>query len=157
MGIDKEKIDDKATKRFIVQAKIVTWSDIVDTEFIITDEKLANIFKTKLKPYTALSVHGRIEVTHQIEEVTSDDGWGEANTMNSASGKTKTELIITGATPSTQDKETYTEKKISEAMAKIRNAQAAEQNYSGSTSNDVDDAIWGDSNDDADDDENPWD
>ena len=36
IGVDKEKENDKDTGRFVVSAKIVTWSDIVDTEFIIT-------------------------------------------------------------------------------------------------------------------------
>ena len=48
MGIDKEKENDKDTGRFVVSAKIVTYSDIVDTEFIITDSKLAGLFKKNL-------------------------------------------------------------------------------------------------------------
>lgn len=155
MGIDKEQADGKDTKRFVVQAKIVTWSDIVDTEFIITDAKLANLFKTKLKPYTAISVHGHIEVSHQVVEETSDDGWGEANSMVAVSAPTKTEMIITGATPSTMDKTSYTEKNVSEAMAKIKNARTAEQNFSGQASNTSDDASWG--ADFTDDDSDPWD
>lgn len=156
MGIDKEQVDGKDTKRFIVQAKIVTWSDIVDTEFIVTDAKLANIFRTKLKPYMALSVHGNIEVSHKVEEVSEDDGWGEANAMNAVSAPTKTEMIITGATPSTLDKETYTEKKISEAIAKIKNARTAEQNFSGKASSSSDTDNWGDDFADDDDDSDPW-
>lgn len=155
MGIDKEKENDKATGRFVVSAKIVTWTDIIDTEFIITDAKLANLFKTKLKPYMAISVHGHIEVSHKIEEVAEEDSWGETNTMNSVSAPTKTEMIITGATPSTIDKTTYTEKNVSEAIAKIRNARNAEKNFSGSSNGDSDSDSWGD--DFTDDDSDPWD
>lgn len=154
-GIDKEKENEKETGRFIVQAKIVTYSDVIDTEFIITDSKLANLFRTKLKPYTGISVHGRIEVTHKVEEVSSDDGWGEANAMTSMAAPTKIEMIITGATPSTIDKETYTEAKVNEAIVKIRNAKTAEQNFSGKSNSNSDNDSWGD--DFTDDDSDPWD
>lgn len=154
--INKEEENGKATGRFVVQAKIVTYSDIVNTEFIITDQKLAGLFRKNLKPYTAIDVHGHITVSHKVEEVSNDDGWGEANTMNAVSAPTKTEMIITGATPSTIDRETYTEKNVAEAMAKIRNAKTAEQNFSGKAnvniSVDDEDLEWGDSGVSADDD-----
>ena len=154
MGIDKEKENDKDTGRFVVQAKIVTYSDIVDAEFVITDSKLAGLFKSKLKPYTAISIHGRIEVSHKVEEVQDDDSWGETNTMTSVSAPTKTEMIITGATPSTIDKTSYTEKNVSEAVAKIRKARTAEQNFSGNASESDSGDDWGDN--DSMDESDPW-
>lgn len=154
MGIDKEQENEKDTGRFIVQAKIITYGDIVDTEFIITDAKLANLFKKNLKAYTAISVHGHIEVSHKVEEVSEDDGWGAANSMASVSAPTKTEMIITGATPSTIDKSTYTEKNVSEAIAKIRNARMAEKNFSGTTNSSDDADDWG--SDDSTDEDSPW-
>ena len=158
MGIDQEKADDKATGRFIVAAKIVTYSDIVDTEFIITDKNLANLFKKNLKPYYAITVHGKIEVSHSVQEVEEEDSWGEANAMNRVSAPTKTEMIITGATPSSIDKEAYTEKNVSEAMAKIKASKTAEQNFSGKTTESTGTSDWGESYDDADDDDSdPWD
>lgn len=157
MGIEQEMIDDKATGRFVVSAKIVTWSDIVDTEFYITDKSLANLFRKNLKPYYALTVHGKIEVSHDVQEVEEEDSWGEANAMNNRiNNSSKTEMIITGATPSTIDKETYNENNVSEAMAKIKAAKTAEQNYSGKTNDSANDNDWGESYDDADDDSNPW-
>ena len=156
MEINQEKENDKATGRFIVSAKIVTYADIVDTEFIITDSKLASLFKKNLKPYTAISVHGCIEVSHRIEEVSEEDSWGETNSMNSVSAPTKTEMIITGATPSSIDRESYTEKNVSEAIAKIRNARNAEKNFGSKPNLDVsvDDDDWG--ADDSDDEDSPW-
>ena len=154
MGIDKEKADDKDTGRFVVQAKIVTYSDIVDTEFIITDAKLAGLFKKNLKAYNAISVHGHIEVTHKIEEVSEDDSWGESNSMASVTAPTKTEMIITGATPSSIDKDSYNEKNVSAAIKAIRNAKTAEQNFSGKANNNTGDDDWG-SDDSMDD--SPWD
>ena len=158
MGIDKEKVNEKDTGRFVVSAKIVTYSDIVDTEFFVTDAKLASLFKKNLKPYNALSVHGRLEVTHSIQETTEEDAWGETNAMNSVSNSSKTEMIITGATPSTIDREVYTEKGIGAAIKAIRNAKTAEQNFSGKTTtvdNDAD--AWGEAADNSDDDDTPWD
>ena len=154
MGIDKEQENGKDTNRFVVSAKIVTYSDIVDTEFIITDAKLANLFRKNLRAYNSISVHGHIEVTHKVEESSEDDGWGAANTMTSVSAPTKTEMIITGATPSSIERDVYNEKNVSEAIAKIRNARMAEQNFSGkaNTSDDSDD--WG--SDDSMDESDPW-
>lgn len=158
-GIDKEKDgNDKDTGRFVLTAKIVTYSDIVDTQFIITDAKLAGLFKKNLKPYNAMEVYGRIEVTHNVQEETSEDCWGEKNTMNSVSAPTKTELIITGANPATIDTDTYTEKNIAEAIKKIRASQTAEQNFSGKTATaDTSADSWGEEFDDEDDEDNPWD
>jgi hypothetical protein len=154
MDINKEKENDRDTGRFIVSAKIVTYGDIVDTEFIITDSKLAGLFKKNLKAYNSISVHGRIEVSHKVEEVQDDTGWGETNSMTSVSAPTKTEMIITGATPSTIDTTLYNEKNVSEAVAKIRNARMAEKNFGSNvdTNDSTDD--WGDSS--TDDEDSPW-
>ena len=152
-GIEKEKENEKDTGRFVVTAKIVTYSDIVDTEFIITDAKLANLFKKNLKPYNAITVHGRIEVTHLVEE-DSDDGWGEANAMAAVSAPSKTEMIITGATPSTIDRETYTEKNVAEAIKAIKASKTAEQNFSGKSNDDEAEDDWGEVDEDSD--EEPW-
>jgi hypothetical protein len=153
-GIDKERENDKDTGRFVVTAKIVTYSDIVDTQFIITDAKLAGMFKKNLKPYTAISVHGRIEVSHSVQEESEEDCWGESNSMNAVSAPTKTEMIITGASPSTIDRETYTEKNVAEAIKKIKASKTAEQNFSGKANNNVDEDDWGDTGDD--DMSEPW-
>lgn len=143
-GIEKETVDGSDTGRFVVSAYIVTYSDIVATEFIITDSKLAGIFKKNLKNYYSIKVNGHIEVTHSIETVEDDDCWGEASSMNVVSNPTKIELVITGATPSTIDKETYTEDNVSEALQKIKNSKNAEKNFSGSTTNkNNDDDDWG--------------
>ena len=154
MEINQEKENDKATGRFIVSAKIVTYSDIVDTEFIITDAKLAGLFKKNLKPYYSISVHGKIEVSHKVEESTEDDGWGETNSMVAVSAPTKTEMIITGATPSTIEKTTYTEKNVSEAIAKIRNARNAEKNFGATADATSSGDDWG--SDDSMDEDDPW-
>ena len=73
--------------------------------------------------------------------------------MNRVSAPTKRELIITGATPSTMDKESYSEKAISEAIRKMNAAKEAEQNFTGNVAN-VNDSDWG--TDSVIDDSEPW-
>lgn len=153
--IVQEVENEKATGRFVVSAQIVTWSDIVDAEFIITDSKLANLFKKNLKPYNAIDVHGHIETSQQVETVVEEDDWGEANEMESTSVPFKTEMIITGAKGASIDRETYNEKNVSEAINKIKNAQNAEKKFSGDVNNtNADEEVdWGE---DEDDDDVPW-
>ena len=152
MGIEQEKSDnDKPTGRFIVLAKIVTYSNIEDVEFVIEDTSLANKFRKSLKPYNAIKVSGHMVASTQTETVDNDDEWGEEDKIEKVSAPTKREFIITGAKGSSIDKELYTEENVMEAIAKIRNANKAEESF-GSTSDD-----WGnvDSLDDGDDD--AWD
>ena len=154
MGIEKEKENDRDTGRFVVSAKIVTYSDIVDTQFIITDAKLAGLFKKNLKSFNAITVHGHIEVSHQVEEISNEDVWGEVNTMTAVTAPTKTEMIITGATSSSIDCDTYTEKNVTEAVRKIRASQTAETNFSGNSGVSVSADDWGDAVED--DGSEPW-
>lgn len=152
MGIEQEKSDnDKPTGRFIVLAKIVTYSNIEDVEFVIEDTSLANKFRKSLKPYNAIKVSGHMISVTQTETVENDDEWGEEDKIEKVSAPTKREFIITGAKGSSIDKELYTEENVMEAIAKIRNANKAEESF-GSTFDD-----WGnvDSLDDGDDD--AWD
>lgn len=152
-GIEKEKdSSDKDTGRFIVSAKIVTYSTIEDVEFIIVDSKLANLFKKNLKPYNAIKVSGNIVSSAQKEEVSEEDSWGESDKMERVSGSSKREFIITGAKPSTIDKELYTEEKVQEAIAKINNANKAESDFGSTNASDG----WGDLSSDDDDDEDVW-
>ena len=160
VGIDQERENDKPTGRFVVDAKIVNYSSIESAEFIIEDAKLAKQMRSGLKPYNSIQVHGHINVVNNVEDVNDeedDDCWGESNDMDNKRvfAPTHRELIITGAKPSTIDKETYTEKAIDEAIKKVNASKKAEQDFSGkaeSTSNVDDD--WGD--DASDDEDEPW-
>ena len=153
--INKEQESGKDTGRFVVNAMVVTYSDVVNTEFIIEDAKLAGLFKKNLRPYTSISVHGKIVVSHKIEEFQEEDGWGQANSMVSVSAPTKTEMIITGASPATIDRDTYNEKNVSEAIAKIRNARMAEKNFGGKPNINIEVDEWG-SGDSDEDEDSPW-
>ena len=160
VGIDQERENDKPTGRFVVDAKIVNYNSIESAEFIIEDAKLAKQMRSGLKPYNSIQVHGHINVVNNVEDVNDeedDDCWGESNDMDNKRvfAPTHRELIITGAKPSTIDKETYTEKAIDDAIKKVNASKKAEQDFTGkaeSTSNVDDD--WGD--DASDDEDDPW-
>ena len=63
-------------------------------------------------------------------------------------------MIITGATPSTIEKETYTEKNVNEAIKKIRASKEADNKFVAEDDSADDDTDWGDVSDD--DDDTPW-
>lgn len=162
VGIDQEREDDKPTGRYVVEAKIVNYNSIESAEFIIEDSKLANLFRKNLKPYNAIQVHGRIDIVNNIEDTSDeedDDYWGESNKMDEkrVAGSTHRELVIIGAKPTSIDRDSYSEKAISEAIKKVNASKQAEQNFSGkaaTTSSADDDDDWGD--DSFEDDSEPW-
>ena len=156
VGIDQEKdANDKATGRFVVEAKIVNYNSIESAEFIIEDAKLAKQFKNGLKPYWAIETSGKINVVNNVETVESDDCWGEANAMDRVVAPTKREIVIPGAKPSTIDKESYSEKAINDAIKKMNAANKAEENFEGKAASASSTDDWGSTNADDDGDE-PW-
>ena len=151
MGIDQEKVDDRPTGRFVVSAKIVTYSNIEDVEFIVESKELASTFKKRLKPYNAIKVNGHMVSSVKTETVSDDDNWGEEDAMEKVSAPVKREFVITGAKGSTLDTELYTEENVNDAIAKIRRGNKADDDF-GNDSNDD----WGEANLDSDDDD-AWD
>lgn len=150
MGIDREKdSNDKPTGKFILIGKIVNWGSIEDVQFYVTDDKLAGLFKKNLKPYWSIKVSGHIVTETQTEEVENEDVWGESDSMTKVVAPTRRLFVVTGAQPSTIDKEIYSEEKLNEAISKINKAKNAESSFG-------DDNSWGDSKLDSDDDE-AWD
>lgn len=154
MGIEQEKdSNDKPTDRSIVLAKIINWGSIEDVQFYIENPKLAKTFRTALKPYNAIKVHGHVVSETQTEVVEEVDEWGEADPMaTKVTAPTKRLFIITGAAGDSIDKDTYTEKNITEAIAKIKKAKNAEASF-GTDS----DSEWGDAKLDDSDDDVAWD
>lgn len=152
VGIEQEKENDKATGRFVVEAKIVNYNSIESAEFVIENAKLAKQFKTGLKPYWSITVHGHINVVNSIETVENEDEWGEANPMKRTNAPTRREFVITGADGTSIDKDTYTEKAINDAVRKMNAAAVAEENFNGKVESSSDDD-WGDSDSM---DEEPW-
>ena len=140
MGIEQEKVEEKPTGRFVVEAKIVNYNSIESAEFIVEDVKFANQLRKGLKPYWAIEVHGKINVVNVIETVENDDCWGDDNPMERVAAPTKRELVITGAKPSTIDKESYIEEKINDAIRKQNVSRAAEENFNGKADKSNDDS-----------------
>lgn len=135
--------------RATVEAKIVNYNSIEDTEFIIENMTLAKMFAKNLKPYTSIKVWGNVKVSESVEEVESTDCWGTENKMEKVNAPTIRELVITGADPTTIDKDTYSEKAIDEAIEKVKASKAAENDFGGDTwgsvgssSEDDDDLGW---------------
>lgn len=149
MGIDQEKENEKPTGRFVVTAKVVTYSNIEDVEFIIESKELANKFKKSLKPYNAIKVSGHMVTSTSVETVADEDDWGEEDAIEKVTAPTKREFIITGAKGSTIERELYAEENVLAAQAKIAKANKAESDFG-------DDDDWGNVNLDADDDDEAW-
>lgn len=127
--IEQEKEGDKFTGRFVMNADIVNYQSIESAEFVVKESNLAKLFKKNLSPYTAIKVWGEISSKEQVEEIQSDNIWGETNKMEKQNTPFVREFIVTGADPTTIDKTTYTESKIEEAKIKVKNAQAAKNDF----------------------------
>ena len=69
-----------------------------------------------MKPYWALKVSGHVQASVQTEEVTVDDDWGEEDEMEKVPTPVKREYIVTGADPTTIEKDLYSKEAIEEAM-----------------------------------------
>ena len=110
---------DANDKKGLVQAKIVTYSTIEDTEFIVRDKTLFQTLKKNLKPYTAIQVHGKI-INKVLTEEVETNSWGQSNPMEQVSRTYIRELEIVGANPDTIDTETYTKENIEEALRAIK-------------------------------------
>lgn len=158
----EEDGDGKATGRFILSGYVVTFNAIEPVSFIMTDSKLANLIRKNLKAYNSIKVYGKIEVSHNVEKVESDekDEWGDTNAMsnNRANASTKRELIVTGATPSTIDRESFTESSVQEGIQKLKKKEKNNTNFGEkkeTVSKDVEDE-WGSGSAIDDTEDDPW-
>lgn len=126
---------DKRTHDFLVSAKIVTYNNIEDAEFVILDPALAKNFKT-LKPYTSIKVYGNILIENDTEQVKTEakSYWGKVNPMEIFT-PTVTKLEIIGADPDTIDTTLYSEEAMDAAIAKLNSEKAANKDF-GSKSSD---------------------
>lgn len=125
---------------FAVEAKIVTYNTVEDAEFYITDHKLATLFKKNLKPYSKIKAWGKIVVEQFVEEVEETDGWGEKNEMEKVTAPTQRKLVITGADPSTIDREVYSQEALDAAIEKVKASKQAKKDYDGDDWGSVDES-----------------
>lgn len=155
-GIDKEKDDKgKETGRFIVNALHIAYANIINTTFVVEDAKLAGLMKKNLKAYNALEVTGVFKSTVVTEAVEEEDEWGQKSSFDRVNVPRKFEFVITGAKPSTIDRETYTEDNIADARKAIANKDKVEENYGSKKESKAADDDWGSSYDDSNEDD-PW-
>jgi hypothetical protein len=153
MGI--QKAEDTNDPHFIVEAQIVTYNSIEQTEFTVRNNALANQFRKALKPYTAIEVWGKI-----FNKVDTDDvqdspvaAWGEEDSFKKVTKNYIRELVIVGADPETIDTETYTEESIEKAIKKLNSqGQVEKKEQKNETAGDS----WGEGSTDIKDDDLPW-
>ena len=126
----------------IVNAKIVNYQSIEDTELYTRNAALAKNLK-KLGQYVCIKVFGDIIVDGQVEEAVTSSEWGTPNKMERIASPFKRKLLITGADPDTIDKETYSEKAIEHAMEIIAGIKNAKSDYG--KKEDKNDDGWGSS------------
>lgn len=162
-GIDKETdAEGKQTGRFILSGYVVAYNAIEPVSFIVTNAKFAQNIRKKLKPYQSIQCHGKIEITHAIEEVaTTTDDWGDKSKMERASAPSIKELICTGANPDTIDTESFSEETVADGIKKLKAKEKVAKNFGEkeevvkAADNTGDD--WGDDSSSTDDDEDiPW-
>lgn len=140
-GIEPAKKDgevDKEDRRWIVSGKIINYNSIEDVEFVIRKPELAKNYKKRIKPYTAITVSGRINNRREEEIVVNEDDWGGEEVYEVVNSPRKFEFeIVSGA--SNIDATTYTEAVLNEAFK-------PQEEYNSFDSDDDDDP-WGDDED----------
>lgn len=108
--------DTEEAGKWRLTGDIITYNDVVETDFVIRNEKIAKTLSKNLKPYYAVKVHGSlIGRTEEVVVEDDDDGWGEANPMN-AMGSYYREMLVTGADKTSVDSELYSEEAIEEFL-----------------------------------------
>lgn len=117
MGAMKDDSDPE-DKKGLIQAKIVTYSTIEDTEFVVRDAKLFQTLSKNLKPYNSIQVYGKI-INKALTEEVETNNWGESNPMDQVNRVYVRELEIRGANPDSIDTDTYTKTNIEEALRAI--------------------------------------
>lgn len=139
--IQKVKKSETTPGEAVVEAKIVNYSSIEDTELYTRNAKLAKTLN-KLKPFTHVKVFGDIVVESNIEEIEEDDEWGDTtNKMDRVGSPFVRKLMITGGDKGSIDTEEYSEEKIDHALSVINASKRAKSDYGKKDDSDEDD--WG--------------
>lgn len=138
MGVVK---NEETPGEAIVNAKIVNYQSIEDTELYTRNAALAKNLK-KLGEFVHIKVFGDIIVDGQVEEVAESSEWGMPNKMERVASPFTRKLLITGADPDTIDHEAYSEDKIEHALEVIASIQNAKNDYGMKNEKDDD---WGSS------------
>lgn len=138
--------------RKYVSGYVIGYNTIESVDFEIkchsgekATQSLYNNLK-KLKPFTAIRLFGEITNEQVIETVVEDDGWGDEDTFSQVTSFQPMRLIVTGASASTIDTETYTEDEINQALVAIQEfGESTENKPVVKNDNEVEnDTNWGD-------------
>lgn len=144
MSVEK---DEQEADKYTLIGSIVTYNNIIETDFALRGERGAKMFqnfKKRLKPYTALTVSGNL--VGRVEEVVAeddDDGWGEPNPMRAMSSYAK-EMLITSADKDSIDTELYSEKAFDEFMRDKKEFGDTARSKATVVSDEDDDEDWDD-------------
>jgi len=129
--------DSSEENKFIITGSIINYNDIIETDFVLRNAKIAQTFKKNLKPYNRIKIFGNL--VGYIQEVTvdadEDDGWGEPNPMDATNNYHK-EMLVVGADKTSLDTEIYSEEIFDEFL---RSKKEFGETASSSTSSDDDD------------------
>lgn len=140
---------------FVVSGYNISYNSVEPVEMYIKAEQkdLAKTIKNKVKPYSYITVWGKMVSEATTSKVEGDDIWGESSEMDRVSAPTLQKLIITGADPKTIDTSVYSEEKIDIALAKEKATEIANNDYGDNYSSedsdfesidlDDDDDAWG--------------
>ena len=131
--------DEKEPDKFTLIGSIVNYNDIVETDFIIRNPKIAQTFKKNLKPYNHIKIFGNLVGSVQEVVVEEDDGWGEPNPMAATNGYHK-EMLVTGADKTSLDVDIFSEAIFDEFMRSKK--EFGEAGGSVATASDDEDDDW---------------
>lgn len=120
MGIEKITPEDKEEKPYgEVSALIMQYSSLEKTTFRVYNPAIVKNLAKKVKPYTAMTVTGKL-VSKTIKEETietEDDGWGVAPKSYQSYAKRETYIEIVQVDPSTFDEEKFAKDEMEKILA----------------------------------------
>lgn len=81
-----------------------------------------------VRPYNSITLTGVLKTSQEVEQVKTEDTWGEKSTVGVPKSTAKTVLFVDGARGETLSKDTYTQKMIEKYLSDIQ--EAAEEKKS---------------------------
>lgn len=151
MGIEQDPED---KERFLIEAKSVGYQDIFNVELVTYDKKLAGTMRKNLKPYNAIRLFGEILNKVEVEEVESEDVWGQQSKFDKPKYNFERELRVIGADGGSVDTESYSEEAFEEAVKAL--SKVGEQKPAKNKEEESDNDAWGASSSGIEEDDLPW-
>lgn len=129
-GWNRNVADDK-TATFSLDVASITYRGYEEFSLPCT-EKIAKLFKDKLKPYCKVNLIGNLENDQIVQIVEDDDNddWGTKSKMGKAKNFAKTILMVSGADKDSINTEDYTSKIVENYRSAVEAEKAAKKNKS---------------------------